>query len=481
VRALLLAVVGSLGFFYLVGSACAQTGDDSEKSAKAKVEMLKAKVRVVDPDDNPIEGATVRPGGLQARAVRGTHWFWTPTAFGEPPKLKTDADGMVEMPYPKYVKEKLETGQMTWTVTHPDFILFRDDFSVDVDPAEIKMKRGFKIAVSAVDGKTGKRLTEDLYAVVGRGVTWKLTTNGTLVSTTMPKTKRFLRVVELNEGQPARYSERIEVKPEDKSRVLIKDAKVSRGTRVVGKLDENVSRPVNNGYVVAQIGFQPSGDPNNWNGYWVWSDRVEIQEDGTFVFESLPSDEVLQMIPVCDGWIPKTPKPAEVAKFFPNETGRLGRWAAVPQPIKLEGDEVEATLKMVKARKVRVTVVGPDDQPIVGANVGCSPNQKWFLGGSQIYGEGYVLTKHLVEEREGGAPSYTPSNPYSSVTDEDGIAEMGNLPANCKSGYLLISHDDFELPVVARERVFEYEFADSGVTEVTVKLQKKGTEVIDGS
>jgi len=287
--------------------------------------------------------------------------------------------------------------------------------------------------------------------------------------------------VELNEGQPARYSERIEVKPEDKSRVLIKDAKVSRGTRVVGKLDENVSRPVNNGYVVAQIGFQPSGDPNNWNGYWVWSDRVEIQEDGTFVFESLPSDEVLQMIPVCDGWIPKTPKPAEVAKFFPNETGRLGRWAAVPQPIKLEGDEVEATLKMVKARKVRVTVVGPDDQPIVGANVGCSPNQKWFLGASQIYGGGRVTKKYLVEEREGGDLSYKPSNRYSTVTDRNGIAELGSLPANRKSGYLVVTHDDFELPIVDRDRVFKYEFAESGVTEVTVKLQKKGTEVIDGS
>jgi len=480
-RCLTLITAGLMGLSCLSGFLNAQTDDSGKKALQPKVEMLTAKVQVVDPDGNPIEGATVTPSGLRSKAKPGTHWWWRSEKHGEQPKKETDSNGIVEMPYPKYVIEEMETDQVTWTVSHPDFIYFRKDFSVDKDPAEIQMKRGLKIAVSAIDGETGEKLTKNLYAVAGNErVNWQLKDNGVLVSGTMVRKKRFLRVIELVEGEPTRFSERIEINPGEKSRVFVKDVKLSVGTRVIGKLDESVTRPVTNGYVVASVARRPVANVNDRGTRWSWHEKTKIREDGTFVFESMPSDEVLQMIPVCDVWVPQTPNANEIAPFFPALANRVAAWAAVPSLLKLEGKEVAATLKMVKAKKVRVTVVGPDDQPIGGAKVGCSPNQKWFDGGAQIYGEGFSMSKALIELRAG---NFEPErrNRYFVETDENGIAEFVSVPDNPMSKELYVEDDNFELPIAGRGRTFKYKFDASDVTEVTLRLQEKGTEVMDGS
>lgn len=485
-RILLFIIAGLLAELSLAPIVVAQIEEGAAEGAKKvlhpEVEKLSAKVRVVDPDGNPIEGAIVGVGGLREKAEPSRHWLWAPERFGETPEKETDSEGTVEMPYPKYVVEKLETGKMTWTATHPDFIKFRQEFSVDLELAEIQMKRGFKIAAYAVDEASGERLTKNLYAVAGgdHAQKWLLKKNGMLVSGAMPKKERFLRVVELVEGKPPRFSERIEIKPGEKSRVLVKDVKLLSGTRVVGKLDESVTRPVKSGYVVASIIRKPAANPNDWDNRWEWSAKTKVNDDGSFVFESLPKDEVLQLIPVCDGWVPKPPKAAEIAPFFPDEIENRAGWAAVPSVVKLEGDEVAVTLKMNKAKTVRVTVVGPDDQPIAGAEVGCSPNQKWFDGGSQIYGEGYSMRKYLVESRVGDF-EYMRDSRYSKKTDENGIAVIANLADNRRSRELHVGHKEFELPIKGRRRTFEYELDDAEITEVTVKLQKRDTEVMEGS
>ena len=477
-KCLTLITAGLIGVFWLSGFSSAQTDDGAKKAPKPKVEMLIAKVQVVDPDGNPIEGATVEPSGLRTKADPGTHWFWLPETFGEPPKKETDSTGIVEMLYPKYVTEKLETGQVTWLANHPDFILFRQDFSVDAEVSRIQMERGFKIAAYAIDQDSGERLTKNLYAVAGNyGKKWELKKNGMLVSAAMPKKERFLRIVELMEGKPPRFSQRIDIEPGEKSRVLVKDVKLLAGTRVVGRLDESVTRPVKNGYVVATICRTPTA--NDWDSKWSWNAKTKIEEDGSFVFESLPTDEVLQMIPVCDGWAPEVPKISDVDPFFPDETDRMGVWGTLPSLIKLEGEEVNATLKMAKAKKVRVTVVGPDDQPVAGAVVGCTPTQKWFDWASQIYGDGFSTSNYLIQSRVSDF-KFERKSRYSTKTDENGIAEIANLPNNRRSRQLYVDHKEFELPIDDRRREFNFDFDDAEVTEVTVKLQKKGTEVIDG-
>ena len=86
----------------------------------------------------------------------------------------------------------------------------------------------------------------------------------------------------------------------------------------------------------------------------------------------------------------------------------------------------------------------------------------------------------MIESRAGDF-KFERERRYSTKTDEKGIAEIANLPDNRRSRQLYVAHKEFELPIEGRFRTFKFEFDDADVTEVTVKLQKKGTEEMDGS
>ena len=92
----------------MIQSAVAQS-DDEKKADKPKPEMLECKVRVTDPDGNPVEDATVYCTGMRTRLERGSHWSWREDKLGPAPRIKTNSDGIAIMSYPKYVNEKLET------------------------------------------------------------------------------------------------------------------------------------------------------------------------------------------------------------------------------------------------------------------------------------------------------------------------------------------------------------------------------------
>ena len=223
----------------MIQSAVAQS-DDDKKADKPKPEMLECKVRVTDPDGNPVEDATVYCTGMRTRLERASHWSWRDDKLGPAPRIKTNSDGIAIMPYPKYVDEKLETGEMTWSVEHADFVVFRKDYDVKKDPAEIQLKRGFRVALTAKNSATGKPIKEDLYAVIGLDgkSDWELKKNGTLVSSVYAKQKCYLRVMQCTEGQPTLFSDMITVEPGEKSRVLLRGVELSPGTRLEGKLDE---------------------------------------------------------------------------------------------------------------------------------------------------------------------------------------------------------------------------------------------------
>ncbi len=435
------------------------------------VEMLKCNVLILDPDGNPVEDATVYCTGMRTRIEPGSHWSWSPEEHGPLPKLKTNAQGIVEMPYPKYVTEKLETGQMTWSVEHPDFVDFRQDRSVDDDPAEIKLERGYRIAVTAINAATGQKIKDDLYAVIsGSRADWKLANNGMLVSPMFAKTETTLRVCQFVDGQPPLFSESIKIEPGDRSRVLLKDVKLSLGTRVEGRLDESVTRPVKNGYVSVGIVRRV----NNQNRGWNWHDKAPIEEDGSFVFESLPSDEVLQLIPICDGWVPSKPEQAQLARFFPHRLADLKAWRSLPQLIELKGEVVEPVLKMEKATSVRISVQSPGGEPLSNAKVAMWPNQYWFDSGSQILGTGYSQRELLVKTRAGGY-EWDLARPFSGTTDENGSAVIINLPANSTQS-IAVEHSGFEMPISGDDRSVRVDLKPDTVNEITIKMQEKGTD-----
>ena len=459
----------------MIQSAVAQN-DDDKKADKPKPEMLECKVRVTDPDGNPVEDATVYCTGMRSRLEPGSHWGWGEERFGPVPRIKTESDGIANMPYPKYLAEKLETGKMTWSVDHPDFVSFREDRNVKDDPAEIQLQRGFRIALTAKNASTGKPIKKDLYAVIGlRGVgKWELKKNRTLVSGVFKKKNCYLRVMQCTEGQPTLFSDMITVEPGEKSRVLLRDIELSLGTRLEGKLDSSVTRPVKNGHVAGSVGIQL--DPNDSGTSWDWSDKAEIKEDGSFVFESLPSDVVWQMIPICDNWVPASPKLESVAAHFPDMIQNFERTLAdrrLPQPVKLADDNVSVTLRMIPAATIAVTFVDPKGEPISDVKTYTNPNQLWLDGGSQILGQAYRTRDFLISRRRGETPKWPISERFQGVSNANGVCEIGNLPPMTR-GDLAVLHDKFELPIVNGDRGFQYALKEGEQKELTIKLQAKG-------
>src|SRR5262245_39795735 len=96
-----------------------------------------ALLRVVDASGKPIAGAVIQPDGLRTKqgAYSGGHYGWRSGPDWPPNKpVATDADGYDRIPYPKYVFERIETGQISFSVEHPDFAPDRPFREVDARP-----------------------------------------------------------------------------------------------------------------------------------------------------------------------------------------------------------------------------------------------------------------------------------------------------------------------------------------------------------
>ena len=114
-----------------------------------------------------------------------------------------------------------------------------------------------------------------------------------------------------------------------------------------------MQRPVKNGRVVARI-VAGHDVQNNW----CWEAATEIADDGTFVLQSLPADENLQLIAICDGWVSSNPAEKEITEFEK-------RWNFGPQP---DGAyQVTATLEQGSSVL---------DQRVAGVRIGAAPKAK---------------------------------------------------------------------------------------------------------
>lgn len=423
-------------------SSTAVAQDEAAEKAKPEmpdVEMLECRVKVVDPDGFPVEGATVYSTGVRSKENPGAHYLmdWLMKL-----RVQTDKEGIAKMPYPKMVGKET-TGTITWSVEHPDFISYRADHSVGDDPAEIEMERGFRIALTA-KRLSGEKITEHLYAAGNFGGVeeWELKKNGTLVSNAMKKQQGVLRVVCFEPGKPTLFSKEIEVKPGDKGRILIQGIELSTGCRIEGKLAESVERPIKNGYVIACV--SKKSRPTDRHASWHWTDEAKIEPDGSFVFESLPRDEVVQMLPICDGWVPAKPKPEEVLALLPNVTdpdklaNRIDHFEATPQLIKTKGDSISTTLYMVKGPTLTIEIVDQTGKSLEGVALGTSPNQFWFNSGSQFLGTSMSSRERWERLNRGeDLRAFSPmTTPYQKKTGKPGLAVFKSMPPGTHDFYV---------------------------------------------
>ena len=458
----------------MIQSAVAQS-DDEKKEDKPKPEMLECKVRVTDPDGNPVENATVYCAGMRTRLGLDNFYSDWSEKHGPAPHVQTDNEGVASLLYPKYAHAKMESGSIQWSVNHEDFVPFRDYCDVTADPAEIQLQRGFRIALTAKNSITGKPIKEDLYAYthLHEQPKWKLKKNGTLVSSVLPRQKFLMRVMQCSEGQSTLFSEMLTVEPSEKSRVFLRDIELSLGARLEGKLDAAVKRPINNGYVTGLGSIRMN--PNDRKTAWLWSDKATIKKDGSFVFESLPRDVVWQMIPICDDWVPAPPKLESVAIHFPEEIEQFNARTtsiSLPQLAKLSNDKNSITLKMLPAASVMVTFVDPSGEPVEGVKATVHPYQHYYACGNNHLGAAFRTTDFLSALRRGKKFDWFPGSRFGSKSNADGVCEIKNLPAR-KGHALTALHDNFELPIINGEREFQFDLKEGEKKELTIKLQAK--------
>ena len=474
-----------LGVFLLLlvcSQSCLAQDETKQEADKPKVEMVDVEILVVDPYGNPVEDAEIYCTGLRTKVNRASHYSWVPSVHGERQKHKTDDRGVAKVVYPKFVSEKLETGHVTWSVEHSDFVTFRGDIDIGDEEPRIQLEQGFRIALNAVDGESGDKIDSDLYVLMGLSDSagkWEYKKNGMLVSPVYSPSECVFRVVHLAKGQPSAFSDLIKVKPkEGNSRILLKDVKIYPGVSVKGTIDEAVPRPVKAGVAIAGFVNNPNKDreaQGSWRGRWQWNDTAKISEDGTFEFESVPRDEFIQLFIRCNGWTNARPTKEDVLKEFPQFERKYNLNWLLPHFEKLESSENEITVPMIKNSLVTVTVKGPDGKPLKGAGVSFFPQQLLFGGGGIPWGFERRSRESLMDPVKDPVTlrSYR-KNPLSAKTDADGRVEL--LAPPCSSAQIMVFAEGHKMGINRNSRSHRINVKPGKSEKLTIEMVYEDSE-----
>ncbi|MEO1529180.1 MAG: M56 family metallopeptidase [Planctomycetota bacterium] len=314
---------------------------------------------------------------------------------------------------------------------------------------------------------------------------------GVHVSPVLAPERRAMWVVDGSDSnRPILFSDLIDL--EDQSGVDasgVRQVTLQIGTRLVGKLGHEVPRPIKNGFVhvaILENGKQRTGPRLAWHQY------TKIQEDGSFVFESLPRNSHAQLFAICEGWQSKNPSKESIRQYFQDHNAgteeridsTMDRYNANPQLYRLAPDQkvVQIEIPCRQSTSLDVRVVDPIGNPIAGATVTTSPNLAFF-GDLVIPGVQFWTDKMI---RGDGALVYNPNDPFSRfasaaflevMTDSDGIARLRNLPNTSESfevvadGYVMSAYPGTDARSPGRYGLTG-EMTPGKVTRCTVTMER---------
>jgi len=410
-------------FLPLTASAAARPANDS-----VAAEFRTVKITVMDESGSPVQGAIVVPRVLVSQ--NDLH-YWDEEAWGPLPTAESDREGGTEIRVPKRTHDQKRILTVHWSVSHQNYVaaLLKSN---SVQPSvACQLKTGRRIAVSAIDGQTGRRLQSDTFAVLSGhtvGEKWIQAKSGILVSDGLATSRRMLRIVHLPPGKPSRYSKAIDLSfYQQKPRIFLRDIAVHPGTRIEGKLDAQVPRPILQGIVSASV-IQGKNE---------WYDMAEIRPDGRFVIDHLPQGEIVQLTASCENWVSSDPTFAELEDAGMQEkASRLQRSRVYPQIVRLENDVIRPVVRMEPATTCRIEVMETNGTPIEGARVRLIPYQGSFDGRSHVFGHGESTRQRLlsdavnvtVQQRIELGIARDVRGRYTASTGSDGIAEITSLP-----------------------------------------------------
>ena len=395
--------------------------------------------RILSHDRKPLEGAVVTAWGAACLDEGGF-------GFGEAAwaKATSNADGFATLVATKEMDAVLtatlgHTGNkgirnVAMRVEHPGHPIRSDYFPLGGEQT-IVLPEPITITVRARrEGETARATA--LYPMLSRSYDTDFSeADGVLTVRRVDLEEKsdsngsWLRVVQVVEGEPAWFSDEIELRRRAGNAIEL-NLVLKKGVRVEGRLGELVPQGVRRGRVIAGI---------TGKGRLLWSAATQIVPDGSFTFDSIPPDSNLQLIALCDGWISRSPTEDEIKHYselngFPvGPQGGPSAGMVMPQLARLARPMTNVTVPMQRTASCEVTVVDEQGKPLPDATVQFWPNQVFYDHGSMALGS---VRDHSTWIRAqlsaGGNRDSSPprdSEEFTATTNADGLAVVSGLPA----------------------------------------------------
>lgn len=416
-----------------------------ENAATRSEEPFFTRVRVVDPDGNPVVGAEVEPWGLWLQEGGHGAWMNPDRSHGEPPVVHTDARGEAGIPLPQSLPPLTE---LDCFVTHPNFAEATHRIPVTREEPEhtsiIVIEPGAVVEIVAKHHGISLPAAH-IWALThspSRDIARKalLDADGNIVLPLLPEGKDLLRIVYAPPDQPMLFSEPTEItlKNGDRRRLEIE---LRTSVTVTGRLDEGVPRPVKNGRVVANVFDKRKAigtiTNSRYHLHTVWSASSTIDDNGTFTLADVPAGP-LQVTAICDGFVAANGAPPSFAKDEKQIT-----FFSYPQVFSISTEQSEIEIGMRATGAAKIHVRDPQGKPIADVRVAITPNVKWWDYGSTIHSEVWINSREFL--RTPGKPPAPVIFPFSAITDNTGLALITNLPPGDPP--ISVGHENWKLPL----------------------------------
>ena len=385
--------------------------------------------------------------------------------------------------------ERLETGEISFHVDHPDFVPDRPFAIVSTTPtastpfaqkvqywknrllsrapnrpAPVVLQRGCILKVSGYIDKTSNLVAQFEAEVSGFWTpetnAWRKSADGFLVNRRIPAGDHSLRLVHRASNSNLFFS-RITQFTGTPGQTNELRLELTPGLPLSGKLGEEVPRPVKRGRVIVEIwlaGAKPGVDSLRWHSW------APVDTNGTFNFQCLPSGQ-MEVVALSDGFISKNGPPRS----------SYGRDIRLPQIFDFDGGEQALTVPMEPTAICEILVLDTQNHPVKDATVGFGPNIVWGGFGTRIFGSDLWNAEPDVQAL---APGLVES--YRGRSDAAGIAVVSNLPPPVTE--LELRHPQFELPVTkttwGQTRSAWVHLIPGQTTRMTVQVQKSGTQAL---
>ncbi|MDX9971406.1 MAG: M56 family metallopeptidase [FCB group bacterium] len=438
-------------------------------------DMLSLNVKVVDEAAAPVTDASVMPDGLRAK-IKGGGYGWREDVYGKPNAAKTDAQGNAQIQYPRYIEEHVETGTVMVSVSRPGYVAQRGLVEVDGSSPPIVLKQAATVRVSGYVGAKENRAWP-IYALMEDPITFHGESgwvpaegrNKELENSGVSEGDHFFWLMHRSpQGLLFSRNEKIVAQ---KGKTVELSVALEPGCRLEGKVDDSVPRPIRNGIADVRVIPNEVFALKSRTGIEVqWMAQAPIQEDGSFVFESLPMGHA-EIAAFCDG---------AVVKYSDKATSSM---LGQPFPVTTSGGLVSGIAMPMQATATAVIVVeDPDGRPLAGAKVAFWPNFYWFGSYSTLAAPGPFTSEESLQTNSKNVTKarieaflYT----YSAITDETGKAVVKDLPAFAPE--FAVQHDAFQLPISQESggrRDARIELKPGETTEMTVRMERKGTSFL---